>query len=134
MKKKVIALTVTAAPSYLPSLSAPEHQKFVWSYEMTIVNESEEIVQLLNRFWRIADLTGKVDEIYGVGVVGLQPLIKPGKSFVYKSFCQLTTPQGAMEGYYELQTLADAQFKISIPKFILTAPASITKGYRSLLH
>lgn len=134
MSKKELLLTVTARPSYIPEQSDPIQQKFVWAYEITINNESEQIVQLLNRFWRITEMTGKVEEVHGVGVIGLQPIIKPRRSFTYSSFCQLTTPQGTMEGYYELQDLNEKHYRVEIPKFILSAPSSLTKAFRSKLH
>lgn|SRR3989338_10639823 len=132
--QQTISVIISAQPSYIPAQSDPLNQKFVWSYEIKIVNESEDIVQLLNRFWRITDMTGKVEEVHGAGVIGLQPLIKPGKHFTYTSYCQLMTPQGTMEGYYEMQNLAEEHFRIEIPKFILSAPSSISKSYRSKLH
>lgn len=131
---KAKAFTVTTKTSYISDQSDPDHDKFVWSYEITIESGAEEIVQLLNRFWRITDLTGHVEEIRGHGVIGLQPLIKPGKTFVYTSFCQLMTPQGTMEGHYEMQNLDEVHFNVPVPKFILSAPTSITKIYRSRLH
>lgn len=134
MKNKSHSLQVNAQPLYVPEQSNPANEKFVWSYEITITNESDDIVQLLNRFWRITDMTGKIEEIHGTGVIGLQPLIKPGKKFVYTSYCQLLTPQGTMEGYYEMQNLDEQHFNIEIPKFILSAPSSITQSYRSRLH
>lgn len=127
-------MNVEARVVYLPEESVPDKQRFMWSYEVTIANQSEEIVQLLNRHWRITDLTGKVEEVRGPGVVGLQPLIRPGKPFVYTSFCQLNTPQGTMEGYYELQTLEEIRFVAEIPKFILSSPSNVSSGYRSKLH
>ncbi|VVC76179.1 Protein ApaG [Aquicella siphonis] len=134
MNKKSLIILVNSEPSYVPEQSDPANQKFVWSYEITIKNDSEDIVQLLSRYWRITDMTGKVDEVHGIGVIGLQPLIKPGKQFVYVSYCQLSTPQGTMEGYYEMQDLEEAHFQVEIPKFILSAPSSITQSYRSRLH
>lgn len=134
MTEKILAVVVTPRPNYLSEQSDPSNQKFVWSYEITITNESEEIIQLLTRYWRITDMSGKVEEIRGMGVIGLQPLIKPTKQFVYTSFCQLATPQGTMEGYYEMQTLEEKSFLIQIPKFILSAPSSITQSFRSRLH
>lgn len=127
-------ITIFAKPSYVLEQSDPLNKKFVFSYEITIENHSDEIVQLLNRFWQITDTTGKVDIVQGAGVVGLQPLIKPGRRFVYTSFCQLATPQGTMEGHYEMQNIDEEQFNIAIPKFALSAPASITKAFRSRLH
>lgn len=132
MKKVVIQ--VSAQSHYRPEQSQPLTHHYLWSYEITIQNDSDEMVQLLNRYWRITDLTGHVEEVYGPGVVGLQPLIKPGQSFVYTSFCQLPTPQGAMEGHYEMQTLEEAKFQIAIAKFQLIAPAEVSAAYRSRLH
>lgn len=130
----ILKINVSAKPSFEATQSDPDQQKFVWSYEITIKNESDEIVQLLNRFWRITDMSGRVEEISGAGVIGLQPLIKPGKEFVYTSYCQLTTPQGTMEGHYEMQNLDDKHFDVAIPKFVLSAPSIISKSFRSMLH
>jgi len=134
MKKKSFAITVSSQPKYISLQSDPANQKFVWSYEITIKNESDDIVQLLHRYWRIIDMTGKIEEIHGAGVIGLQPIIKPGKQFIYTSYCQLITPQGTMEGYYEMQNLDEEYFRIEIPKFILSAPSTITQSFRSRLH
>lgn len=135
MTKTIDSLfTITVKTMYLPEQSDPAKQKFVWSYEITIANNSGEIVQLLSRFWRIVDMTGKVDNVQGLGVIGMQPIIKPNKTFVYTSFCQLTTPQGTMEGQYEMQNLEEQHFEIAIPKFILSAPSNITQSFRSRLH
>ena len=130
----VVTIQVGESPHYISAQSDPFNQKFVWSYEITIANESDEIIQLLNRFWRITDMSGKIEEIHGAGVIGLQPLIKPGKNFTYTSYCQLTTPQGTMEGYYEMQNLQEEHFRVDIPKFVLSAPSSITSSFRSKLH
>ncbi|OGT60859.1 MAG: Co2+/Mg2+ efflux protein ApaG [Gammaproteobacteria bacterium RIFCSPHIGHO2_12_FULL_43_28] len=127
-------IIITSRPHYVLEQSDPPHQKFVWSYDITILNESDEIIQLLHRFWKITDLSGKVEEIHGAGVIGLQPVIKPGKSFSYTSYCQLLTPQGTMEGFYEIQNLDEVMYIAEIPKFVLTAPTAITKTYRSRLH
>lgn len=134
MTHKKIKIEVASRAAYLPEESSPKVQRYLWSYEITVSNQSEEIVQLLNRCWRITDMSGKVEEVRGPGVVGLQPIIKPGKNFTYTSFCQLNTPQGTMEGYYEMQTLEEVKFLAEIPKFILTSPSTVTAGYRSKLH
>lgn len=134
MTEKSRRIIVSSKPAYESAQSDPDRQKFVFSYEITVSNESDEIVQLLNRVWLITDLTGKIEEVSGPGVVGLQPVIKPGKQFVYSSYCQLLTPQGTMEGHYLMQNLDEEQFEVEIPKFILSAPSSVTKLYRSRLH
>lgn len=131
---KALNIVVVAKPSYLAAQSNPESHRFLWSYEVTITNESDEIVQLLNRYWRITDMSGKVEEVKGPGVIGLQPIIKPQKSFSYSSFCQLVTPQGTMEGHYEMQNLEEEKFIVQIPKFILSAPGGISSSFRSKLH
>lgn len=119
---------------YVPEQSNPQEEKFVWSYEITLDNQSEHIIQLLARHWRITDLLGRVEEIDGIGVVGLQPIIKPGKTFTYTSFCQITTPQGTMEGHYEVQDLDEERFEIEIPKFVLSAPSPLVKAFQTRLH
>src|SRR5437868_371198 len=127
--KKMIKIHVVAKSTYLQEESSVADQRFLWSYEITIINDSDEIVQLLNRYWKITDIRGRVEEVRGPGVVGLQPIIKPGKQFIYTSFCQLTTPKGTMEGHYEFQTLDEVRFYAEIPKFILTSPEIISADY-----
>lgn len=120
-------IDISVQSYFLPEQSIIESNRYMWSYEITINNNSEDIVQLLNRYWCITDMSGHIEEVRGPGVVGLQPLIKPGKKFTYTSFCQLITPQGTMEGHYEMQTLAEDNFLVSIPKFILTTPHVSTR-------
>jgi len=134
MNKIIPVLTVKARPSYIAAQSDPSSNKFIWSYEIIIKNESDEIVQLLNRRWVIIDMSGRIEDIHGAGVIGLQPLIKPGKEFTYTSYCQLMTPQGTMEGVYEMQNLDEERFTIEIPKFVLSAPATVLQSFRSMLH
>jgi ApaG protein len=129
-----IDIDITSKTAYVPDQSSPENHRFLWSYEITIVNNSEYIIQLLSRYWRITDMRGKIEEVRGPGVVGLQPLIKPGKEFAYSSYCQLMTPQGTMEGHYEIQNLDEQRFIIEVPKFVLTCPSSSTDTFRSKLH
>lgn len=123
-------ITISTKSVFLEAQSSPENNFFIWMYEITILNNSEQIVQLLHRHWKITDLNGKIEEVSGPGVIGLQPLIKPGKSFSYSSFCQLTTPQGTMGGYYEMQNLDEEKFKVEIPEFTLISPMKS----KSVLH
>jgi ApaG protein len=131
---KEIKVFIVATANYLPEQSSPDNHRFVWSYEISIDNQSDEIIQLLNRYWRITDVAGHSEEVRGPGVVGMQPLIKPGKQFTYSSFCQLSTPQGTMEGYYEMQTLEEVHFHAQIPKFLLACPEPMSAALRSRLH
>lgn len=134
MQEKQTLISVTAQPTYIAEESDISTRKFIWSYEITIHNKLGKIIQLLNRCWRITDLSGRVEEITGTGVIGLQPIIKHNSTFTYKSYCQLTTPQGTMEGYYEMQDLEEEHFIVPIPKFILSAPSTITQVFRAKLH
>lgn len=134
MNESPIKMRVGVTVEYLEDKSSPDSHRFLWAYGIIIYNDSDEIVQLLNRHWKITDMRGKVEEVHGPGVTGLQPIIKPGKSFAYTSFSQLTTPQGTMEGHYEMQTLNDVLFNVEIPKFILSCPSSTTSVFRSHLH
>ncbi len=129
---KNIKITISTTNQYLPEQSSYDTHRFLWSYEITIENESDEIVQLLNRYWRITDMTSRIEEVRGPGVVGLQPIIKPAKKFSYTSFCQLITPQGAMEGHYEMQTLNEERFTVPIPKFVLST--TLSDVWKSKLH
>ncbi|MDR3492866.1 MAG: Co2+/Mg2+ efflux protein ApaG [Gammaproteobacteria bacterium] len=134
MKSKKNAIQIKTATYYLADQSSIEAQRYIWSYDITIINNSDEIIQLLNRYWQITDSKGNIEEVKGPGVVGLQPIIKPGKEFAYSSFCQLNTPQGTMKGHYEMQTLDDKQFLVEIPKFDLTSPSANAHALRSRLH
>jgi len=87
MNDKSLNIFVTSQSSYVAAQSDPAKLKFVWAYEITIKNDSDDIVQLLNRYWLITDMTEKVEEIHGLGVIGQQPIIKPGKQFTYASYC-----------------------------------------------
>ncbi len=132
--KKNSKVKVSAVANFLAEQSVPEENKFLWSYEIQIENNSDDIIQVLNRYWRITDMTGHVEEVRGPGVVGLQPIIKGAKQFSYNSYCQLMTPTGTMEGYYEMQNLDETRFIVEIPKFILSTPSELTALFRSRLH
>ena len=123
MSSRLSALSqVTVEPSYLEEQSSPENRHFVWAYRVRIENHGTEQVQLLNRYWRITDAKGVTQEVEGPGVVGEQPILQPGASFVYTSGCPLTTPSGIMQGRYEMQTDEGERFWINIPAFSLDSP------------
>lgn len=131
---KEYKVQIISHPTFLPEQSSDDEKRFLWAYEITITNPSEDILQLLNRCWRITDMFGHVEEVRGPGVVGLQPIIKPSKDFSYTSFCQLPTPQGSMEGYFEMQNLDEERFIVQIPKFNLTSPTATMEKFRESLH
>jgi len=115
-------ISVSVRPFYLEEQSAPDADRFVWAYRVNIENKSSETVQLLNRYWRITDKLGRLQEVRGPGVVGEQPVLKPGESFEYTSGCPLATPSGIMVGSYEMTTSDGQRFNIDIPAFSLDSP------------
>ena len=113
---------VEVLPFYLADRSHPEEGHYVWAYQVTISNNSQEPLQLVSRYWRITDATGKVEEVRGQGVVGEQPELAPGDSFQYTSGCPLRTSSGFMVGTYTMQTETGDQFEVDIPAFSLDLP------------
>ncbi|HOB13684.1 MAG TPA: Co2+/Mg2+ efflux protein ApaG [Novosphingobium sp.] len=121
-------ITVRVAANYLPEQSCPGPRggegKWFWVYHIRIENGSDETVQLLTRHWRITDGRGMVNLVEGDGVVGEQPVLRPGQSHDYVSGCPLTTPMGSMEGHYGFVRETGEMFDVAIPFFPLAAPAT----------
>lgn len=115
-------IRVAVEPIYLEDQSAPDESHFVWAYRVTIENRRDEPVQLLNRYWRITDAAGRVEEVRGPGVVGEQPEIPPGEAFGYTSGAPLKTPSGIMMGEYEMLAADGSHFQVEIPAFSLDSP------------
>jgi len=105
--------------------SEPAENVYIFAYHVRISNCSDEVVQLLNRHWIITDADGNREEVRGPGVVGQQPLIHPGETFSYSSFCPLRTPVGAMQGSYQMVTNNDQLFEAVIPPFTLAMPGAL---------
>jgi ApaG protein len=113
-------IEVTVTPRFIQERSSPDNGYFFWAYTINIANNGRETVQLKTRHWRITDATGREQEVNGPGVVGEQPLLKPGESFEYTSGVPLPTPSGFMQGSYGMIRTADnADFDIEIPAFSL---------------
>ena len=113
---------ITVRPVFLEEQSEPDRNHFVWAYRINILNQGEETVQLINRHWQITDKFGHLQEVKGPGVVGQQPILKPGASYDYTSGCPLGTPSGIMVGTYEMATQEGARFLVEIPAFSLDCP------------
>ncbi len=120
--KKTKKINITVNPYFLDEQSEPEDQHFVWAYQVTIDNQSNEKVQLKNRYWKIIDSNGSEQEVKGEGVVGEQPILNPGEKFEYTSGTPLSTPSGFMGGYYEMETTKGKKFDVIIPQFSLDSP------------
>jgi len=96
---------------------------YIFSYFITIENQSKDTVQLLSRHWEVFDSLKKVEYIDGEGVIGEKPIITPKGSFTYSSSCQLISPIGAMQGHYNMvNLLTNDHFKVIIPSFQLSLP------------
>ena len=115
---------VRVAPTYLPDRSDPEGALFVWAYKVEIENEGAAAVQLVDRHWIITDAMGRVEEVKGPGVVGEQPLLRPGDSYAYTSGCPLTTDSGVMAGSYGMVAENGERFEAAIPAFSLHLPGA----------
>jgi ApaG protein len=115
-------IAVSVRPFYLEDQSSPDEDRFVWAYRVNIENRGQETVQLLRRHWRITDKLGRLQEVKGPGVIGEQPVLKPGESFEYTSGCPLPTPSGIMAGSYQMTTSGGEHFDIEIPAFSLDSP------------
>ena len=109
-------------PDYLPGRSDPIKSYYFFSYQIKIVNRSVETIQLLSRYWQIVDGQGRAEDIYGPGVVGKTPILKPNDLFEYTSFCPLPTPLGFMEGSYRMLDESGKEFDVPIERFQLVAP------------
>jgi ApaG protein len=116
------SITVTVKPFYLEDQSSPDDSHYVWAYHVRIENGSGETVQLRNRYWRITDSLGRIQEVRGAGVVGEQPVLKPGDSFEYTSGTPLPTPSGFMVGTYQMETGTGERFEVAVPAFSLDSP------------
>ena len=116
-------IKVIVQPQYLAEQSKPHDSYFVWAYTVVIENVGNETVQLRTRFWQITDAVGRVQEVRGEGVVGEQPVIKPGERFQYTSGAPLATASGFMSGSYQMETDNGQPFDVEIPAFSLDQPS-----------
>lgn len=115
-------IKVTVAPFYIEQQSNPDAHRYFWAYQVSIENLGADVVQLRDRFWRISDANGRVEEVHGPGVIGEQPTLQPGGTFQYTSGCPLTTPSGFMVGTYTMMRENGTLFIIDIPAFSLDLP------------
>lgn len=115
---------VRVAPLFLPAQSDPAARRWVWAYRVEVENTGAQAVQLVSRRWIITDAQGRVDEVAGSGVVGEQPIIRPGETYAYASGCPLTTPGGSMVGTYRMLVEGGEPFDAEIPAFSLDVPGA----------
>jgi ApaG protein len=112
---------VEVLSKYSPENSRPLEDQWVFQYTVRITNQGPDTVQLISRHWIITDALEHVEEVQGPGVVGAQPVLAPGESFKYSSWCPLKTPMGMMYGTYQMAGPEGKQFDIEIAPFALKA-------------
>ena len=116
---------IKAISRFLPDQSDPSADRYVFAYHITISNRSEQTVKLLTRHWIITDAEENVQEVRGEGVIGQQPVLRPGESFEYTSGCSIATPVGTMKGSYFMQADDGRQFDAPIAEFTLAMPRTL---------
>jgi len=116
-------IAVTVRSFFLPEQSEPDAGKYVWAYRVRVANTGTEAAQLMLRTWEITDARGRVQRVHGPGVIGQQPVLKPGEHFEYTSGTPLDTPTGFMSGaYHMIWTETGEPFEVVIPAFSLDSP------------
>ena len=115
-------IDINARVNYLAEQSDEEDNRFVFAYTITLTNASNTPVQLISRHWIITDSENHVQEVRGKGVVGEQPVLKPGQSFEYSSGTVLATQVGTMQGSYQMVAEDGTEFEAPIPMFVLSVP------------
>ena len=121
-------IVVSAISRYLPeasALSQPDDTRYVFAYTIDIENRSERTVKLLSRHWWITDARENLREVEGPGVVGQQPVLRPGETFRYSSWCTLPTASGWMRGVYWMIAESSELIEVHIPTFRLSTPQAL---------
>ncbi len=114
---------VTVETEYQPEYSNPAQYHFVFTYRITIENQSDNTIQLKSRHWEIVDVTNPRRQVDGEGVVGKQPILEPGQAHQYVSGCNLRSGIGKMHGFYTMEKVLDGKnFDVNIPEFVMVVP------------
>jgi ApaG protein len=119
-------IQIDVLPQYVADQSHPLQKVFAFAYTITVTNTGTVAAQLISRHWVIQDETGHTEEVKGLGVVGQQPLLRPGESFQYSSGCRLHAPSGTMHGSYFFVAEDGHRFDVSIATFVLESSGSLT--------
>lgn len=118
-------IRIEVETAYLDHQSEPDEDRYAFAYSITIHNEGLVAAKLLSRHWIITDADGGVQEVRGEGVVGEQPLIRPGERFQYTSGAILPTPVGSMRGAYTMIDAGGHEFEAPIAAFTLARPGAL---------
>lgn len=118
-------ITVAPKVTFLSEQSDPDKNHFVFAYTITVTNTGDVTAQLVSRHWIITDAEHRIQEVRGAGVVGKQPVLRPGESFEYTSGTSLTTAVGTMHGSYQMIAEDGTAFDAPIPIFTLSIPRTL---------
>ena len=118
-------IRIQVRSQYLPERSDPRDSQYLFAYHIRVSNEGDETAQLVSREWVISDTEGHVEHVKGPGVVGEQPVLAPGQTFEYTSFCPLKTAVGSMHGSYQMVTASGETFDAVIAPFTLATPHAL---------
>ena len=118
-------ISITATASFVEKDSDANQNRYIFAYTITIANTGKSKSQLLQRHWLLTDANGKIQEVHGDGVIGLQPQINTHESFRYTSSALLETPVGIMQGYYTFCDEEGDTFNAEIPRFTLSIPRTL---------
>jgi len=124
-ESKRYEVTVEPVARFLADQSDPAKDQYVFTYTIKITNTGDVAAQLLSRHWIITDADHKVQEVKGLGVVGQQPVLKPGESFEYTSGASIPTNVGTMQGTYQMMAADGKAFDAPIPLFTLSVPRTL---------
>jgi ApaG protein len=134
ISKSTHQFTCSAQPQYLHDQSDPVRSLYVFSYTISISNTGRVPAQLISRHWVITDGAGRTEEVKGLGVVGQQPLLAPGETFVYTSGTQLRTAAGVMRGTMFVVAEDGERFEAEVPAFVLDATTYSDDSGSRVLH
>ncbi len=118
-------IRVQVSSQFLPDRSSPKEGQYVFAYHITITNVGTDTAQLISRHWIITNADGETEDVQGPGVVGEQPVLKPGEHFDYTSFCPLKTNVGTMHGSYTMVTPDGEAFQAKVAPFTLAVPYAL---------
>jgi ApaG protein len=126
--------TCEVEPQYLAEQSSPDEDIYAFAYTITITNSGDVTAQLIARHWIIDDARGHTEEVKGLGVVGNQPLLRPGESFQYTSGTRLATRSGSMRGSFFCVAEDGERFEAEVAEFALVADAGSGEPTPRVLH
>ena len=126
MSKNILNdIKIEVKSTYVEGNSNPVKNRYIFAYTIAITNTGSVDVQLLHRHWQITDANGKLHEVNGEGVVGKQPLMRPGETFRYSSWTAIETPTGVMQGNYHMRSELGEEFNAPVPAFSLAMPKAL---------